>query len=101
MTDPSQEEPMHIFFRKLPVNMCNQEVLSCLPGPLLTFRSRDSGHTHLLENSVDKLLCLKAGCKVMLLFNINKHLRNGSQGVFLRIDPTSYPGSLCLILCTC
>ena len=87
MTDPSHEEPLHIFFRKSPVDMYNQEVLSRLPGPLLTFPSRDSGHTHLPENSVDKLLCLKAGCKVMLLFNINKYLRNGSQGVFLRIDP--------------
>ena len=87
VTDPGQEEPLHIFFRKLSVHMHNQEVLSRLPGPLLAFSRRDSGHTHLLENAVDKLLCLKASCKVMLLFNINKHLRNGSQGVFLSIDP--------------
>lgn len=92
VTDKDQEEPLHLYFRKLPVDIHNQDVLSCLPGPLLTFESRDSGPTQLLENSIDKVLSLKAGCKIMLLFNINKHLKNGNQGVFLGTDPDAANG---------
>ena len=86
MTVKDQDEPLHLYFRKLPVDIHNQDVLSCSPGPLLRFESRDSGHTQLLENSIDKVLSLKAVCKVMLLFNINKHQKNGNQRVFIGQD---------------
>jgi hypothetical protein len=38
------------------------------------------------------VISLKAGCKVMLLFNINKHLKNENQGVFLGTDPNAANG---------
>ena len=41
-TNEDQEVPLHIYFKKLPVDIHNQDVLSRLPGPLLTFESRDS-----------------------------------------------------------
>ena len=64
VTHIAQEEPIHIYLRNMPVDMRNQDVLSGLPGPMVTFASKDCGHAHLLENSLDKLLCLKAGVRL-------------------------------------
>ena len=81
------EDALHIYFRKLPVEMHNLDVLSKLPGTLLTFESTDTGHSHLLDCPSEKILTLKPMCKIMLLFNVNKHLKNGYQGTFLGVDP--------------
>ena len=80
------EHPLHIYFRKLPAEMHNLDVLSTLSGTLLTFESRDSGHSQLLDCPSQKTLTLKPGCKIMLLYNINKYLKNGYQGTFLSVD---------------
>ena len=80
------EHPLHIYFRKLPAEMHNLDVLSTFPGTLLTFESRDSDHSQLLDCPSQKTLTLKPGCKIMLLYNINKYLKNGYQGTFLSVD---------------
>ena len=81
------EDLLHIYFRKLPVEMHNLDVLSKLPGNLLTFKSVDTGNSQLLDSPSEKTLTLKPRCKIMLLFNISKYLKNGYQGTFLGVVP--------------
>ena len=81
------EDLLHIYFRKLPIEMHNLDVLSKLPGNLLTFESIDTGNSQLLDCPSEKTLTLKPRCKIMLLFNINKSLKNGYQGTFLGVVP--------------
>ena len=82
--DNAVEDPLlHIYFRRLPVEMHNLDVLMHLPGSLLTFESIDSGHSQLLECPSEKTLKLKPMCKILVIYNINKDLKNGYQGKFL------------------
>ena len=73
------EDLLHIYFRKLPVEMHNLDVLSKLPGNLL--------NSPLLDSPSEKTLTLKPRCKIMLLFNIGNYLKNGYQGTFLSVVP--------------
>ena len=80
------DELVHLFFKKLPVEIHNMNVLSSLgkliwPGKLIVFESVDTGHAQLL-----KVKTLKPNCNVMLLYNINSQPRNGSLGKFIDVD---------------
>ena len=55
-----------------------------LSGQVLKFQSDDTGVTSLLKDTVAEVLMLKAGCKVILLFNLNRVLKNGSFGTCFR-----------------
>ena len=78
-----QEEAMRIFFRKVPVQLSNRRELDALPGDLVTFQA-------LFENDGSKSMCwpgtpvlqLKRGCRVMLVWDLNDDLKNGSLGIF-------------------
>jgi ATP-dependent DNA helicase PIF1 len=85
--DNTRQETVHLFFKKLPASLLNLNVLAELPGEFLKYDSQDTGHGQCLENSINKILALKRGCNVMLLYNINDNLRNGSQGKFVGGDP--------------
>ena len=61
-------------------------MLRKLPGEALKFASIDTGRKELLTNTFDDVLLLKPGCKVMLLFNINQVLKNGTCGTFIGSD---------------
>ena len=76
-------EVVHIYFRKLPVEVQNIDVLSSLPGDLILLQSTDTGGAQYLERSVSSVIPLKPGCNVMLLYNINNKLRNGSRERFI------------------
>ena len=54
-----------------------------LPGQVIKFNSIDSGCKELLKDTVDEVLLLKPGCRVMLLYNVNNHLKNGTFGTFI------------------
>ena len=82
----SDEPPVHIFFKKLPVCIHNFNVLAELPGDLMMFKSTDTGHAQCLENTVHKIINLKKGCNVMLTYNLNAQLKNGSQGKFVGVE---------------
>ena len=82
----SDEPPIHIFFKKLPVCVHNLNVLAELPGDIMLFESRDTGQAQCLENTVHKIINLKKGCKVMLTYNLNAQLKNGSQGKFIGLE---------------
>jgi hypothetical protein len=77
--------PTHIYFKRLPVEVHNATVLASLPGEKLTFESSDTGYAKLLDKTVSEVLYLKPGCKVMLLYNISQHLKNGIRGEFVGV----------------
>jgi hypothetical protein len=78
--------PVHIFFKKLPVEVHNSHILSSLSGEMLRYESIDTGRTDLFKNTAPNILTLKRGCEVMLLFNITKSLTNGTMGTFIDVD---------------
>lgn len=88
-TITDDESPIHIYFTKLPVAIHNSYVLTNLPGQALKFESIDTGRKTLLNDTVAEVLILKPGCKVILLFNINRNLKNGTFGTFLNSSSDS------------
>jgi hypothetical protein len=80
---------LHIYFRKLPVEVHNIDVLSSLPGDLIVLQSTDIGCAN-LEHSVTSVLTLKPGCNVMLLYNISNKMRNGYRGKFIGLEGTEH-----------
>ena len=75
--------PMHVYFKRLHVEIHNGNVLATLPGQLETLESIDQGNTHCLEKTVSKTISLKPGCNIMLTYNINDQLKNGYQGTYV------------------
>ena len=70
------------------------QVLVNLPGQEFKFPSNDTGATNLLRGTAAEVLMLKAGCKVLMLFNINHNLKNGTFGTFIE---ASQDNSGCLV----
>ena len=83
---PPNQEPVHIYFKRLPCEVHNLSMLASLPGTKLKFESIDTGNAKPLENTVPAALYLKPQCKVMLLYNINNHLKNRTCGKFEGVD---------------
>ncbi len=79
-------EVVHLYFKKILVEIDNINVLSSLPGKLIDFESDDTGCAQFLEHTMSKVVMLKPNCNVMLLYNINSQLGNGSQGKFIDLD---------------
>ena len=79
-------EKIHVYFKKLQVEIHNLDVLAKLPGELTIFKSKDTGNARHLEKTISKVLAVKPGCKVILLYNINDHLKNGYMGEYVGID---------------
>ncbi|XP_028417370.1 ATP-dependent DNA helicase PIF1-like [Dendronephthya gigantea] len=77
--------PVHIFFKRLPADVHNAAMLASLPGPKLTFKSSDVGCANLLDRTISQVLHFKPGCRVMLVYNINQHLKNGICGTFVEV----------------
>lgn len=77
------ESVVQIFFKRLPVQFFNLHVLFSLPGDLFTFEAIDKGNVSDIQCPADRVLLLKPGCKVMLLWNKSNSLVNGSQGTFV------------------
>lgn len=81
------EDTIHVYFKRLPVEVHNLNVLASLPGVLTTFESKDIGDGRYLEKTVSRVLALKPGCRVMLIYNINDTLKNGYRGEYVGVDP--------------
>ena len=56
-----------------------------LPGNLLTFDATDEGNVSDIQCPADRVLLLKPGCKVMLLWNTSNSLVNRSQGTVINV----------------
>ena len=61
----------------------NREALQKLNGTEVHFEAQHQQVTRGMNWPGSNVLHLKPGCRVMLVWNINDRLRNGSQGVFL------------------
>lgn len=80
---PLKECATHIFFRKMPVMLMNREELDKLPGNMLTFdASYENENSSSMSWPGERVLQLKTGCKVMLVWNKSDDLKNGSTGIF-------------------
>ena len=87
ITTEERNQSTHIYFRKVHVEFHNGNVLAILPGELVQFQSIDTGNSSGLEKEIPNVLGVKCGCKIILLYNINDTLKNGSQGEFVGLDP--------------
>ncbi|CAB3996517.1 ATP-dependent DNA helicase PIF1 [Paramuricea clavata] len=85
------KDAVHIFFRRLQMQVHNKNMLFSLPEKnLFKFDAIDTSHHSRyatnLDYQADKTLLLKLGCRVMLLWNVSEALRNGVTGVFVGTD---------------
>ena len=83
LSEELMEGAVHIFFKRLPVQIFNLNILFSLPGVLVMFEASNEGDVRGIQCPADRVLLLKTGCKVMLLWNKSNSLWNGSQGRFV------------------
>ena len=83
LSRPIPGEPIHIYFRKLSVQMHNFDVLSEMAGELMKFDCKDTGKVAGIACPAEKTLMLKPSAKVILVWNVSEKLRNGSSGKFI------------------
>ena len=96
-TTDNNEPPSHIYFKCLPVEVHNAEVLASLDGLQMMFESLNMGNAKLLDKTIDAVISLKPGCRVMLLFNINAQLKNGYCGKFVGVQTANNGNDLLLV----
>ena len=72
----------HIYFKRLPVALHNRLALQNLPFPEFTFEAENTNLTKGMNWPGSSILHLRPGCPVMLVWNLNNELKNGSRGVF-------------------
>ena len=86
LTSEKENEAVHIFFKKIDVQLHNLRKLQTLTGKRVQFPSVDEGDTQNIQCPVDNMLVLKPNCKVMLLWNKSNELRNGTMGKYIGHD---------------
>jgi hypothetical protein len=67
------------FAQSFPTSLCegewhNAEILSSLNGSQVNFKCINTGNAKLLNKTIDAVVSLKPGCRVMLLFIVNAKL---------------------------
>ncbi|CAB4013355.1 ATP-dependent DNA helicase PIF1 [Paramuricea clavata] len=83
------EGTLHLFFKRLPVEIHNFNVLLGIPGRMFSLHAQDQGHVTTLDFTVGKTIHLKEGCNVLLLYNISEDLRNGTTGKLVKVEEDS------------
>jgi len=83
LPDHEDLEATHIFFKKISVQMFNINRLALLTRVEDRFESIDQGDIKSISCPAERLLVLKPGCKVMLVWNRSDRLRNGSEGKYV------------------
>ena len=78
-------EAIDIYFTKLSVQLKNQEALFQMPGELFTFDSLDEGNVTGINCPADVKLLLKAGAKIMVVWNLSDVVKNGTAGTFVGV----------------
>lgn len=80
---PQQESATHIFFHKMPVMLTNRQELEKIQGWIMTFEAIfENENSSRMSWPGKRILKLKPGCKVMLVWNKSDDLKNGSTGTF-------------------
>ena len=78
---------IHIFFRRTDAQLHNLDVLSELPGNVIgPLVCEDVGNTRGLISPAEPKLLFKPHCRVMLVWNLNDQLRNGSSGALIGVE---------------
>ncbi|EDO36997.1 predicted protein [Nematostella vectensis] len=89
LPDEINQSATQIFFTRLEAQLYNLKRIRKLPGQILRFEASDQGNTDNISCAAEKMLLLKPGCKVMLIYNKSDELRNGSSGVFVGVESES------------
>ena len=86
-----EDEISYIYFKRLPVALHNRLALQNFPLPEFTFEAEHMNETRGMNWPGSSVLHLRPGCPVILVWNLNEELTNGSQGVFefLGVVPTA------------
>lgn len=85
-SDIQEDDAVHIFFRRLPMEVLTWTKFFSLPGELIRLKSEDYGDTERMRCVAPKVLLLKPGCKVMLIWNKNETLKNWTTGTFIGLE---------------
>jgi len=78
------DKVVHLFYTNSRVNAHNALSLGDLPGEILSYVAEDVGNITDLHSTALKVAHFKVDAPVMLLYNINNNLHNGTTGVFLK-----------------
>lgn len=81
----SHESPVHIYFKKLSVQMHNSEVLFRMPGQLFSYECIDEGNVQGINCPADSKVLMKPNAKVMIVWNLSDNIKNGTAGIFLGV----------------
>ena len=73
---------MHIYFKKLPVQLHNLDVLFGPDGELHTYKCIDTGNVAGISCPAGEVLILKSGARVMVTWNVSDKIKNGTGGTF-------------------
>ena len=82
LSDEDNEKAVHIYFRNIPTQLHNQKALYSIPSELHIYDCETNGNISGLSCPAMRRLTLKHGCRVMLVWNFNDDLKNGSCGIF-------------------
>ena len=82
---PNPQMATHMYFRKISAELHNLAVLRELPGEAVRLESIDTGDCRGIQCPANQTLTLKRGCPIMLIWNKNQKLRNGTGGHFLEL----------------
>ena len=73
---------MHIYFKKLPVQLHNLDVLFGPDGELHTYKCIDTGNVAGISCPAGEVLILKSRARVMVTWNVSDKIKNGTGGTF-------------------
>ena len=83
LSRPIAGNHVHIYFKKLSVQLHNLQVLEETHGECLIFPCEDDGNVRGISCPAEVKFVLKSGVKVMLVWNVLEQLKNGSSSKFL------------------
>lgn len=83
----NEDDCVHLFAKKIDVDMIIYTKLQQIPGELNIYKSKDKGsESYLNRFPVSKNLGLKIGFPVMITKNLNEHLVNGTRGTITNLN---------------
>lgn len=75
---------IHLYFTNLHVNAHNVSCLDLLPRERKLFMAIDTSDLRGLNSPAPQMSCFKSGAPVVVLYNINEIIQNGTPGTFVR-----------------
>lgn len=78
------ENAIHLYFTNLMVDTRNNSCLDLLEGERVSFTATSTGDIRGLDCPAPEFSHFKTGAPVMVLFNINQNIHNGTRGIFVR-----------------